>query len=230
MQKTFAVAIAFCLALVAGGALAAEEPAAIAERCAAAMEKADSFAVKGTMTYGIEGVLHVATDDALTAEVRIHPFKAHVLFAWKDWKMETYFQEPMEWPALPEDLRVEAAELADGAKVWRLSADFNLRGLVSDAGIEEAVQRVLGPSAGGVYPGYEPVTARVSAFVDVRDDTLRRVEIDLSDFLSDLLNRTMPTQPGMESEALVGRMTLALDLMDLNAAPDFEIPAEVQAR
>ena len=230
MKKSFAVAVALCLALAAGAAFAAEEPAAIAERCVAAMENIDSFAVKGTLAQGIEGLTSISVADVLSAQVFTHPFKARVLFAWKGWEMEAYAREPVEWPVLPEGLRAERARLADGKEAWRLSADVNLRDFVSDEDIEEAVGRALLPSARDVFPRYEPVPARIDAFVDAQQDLLLRVEIDLSAFLSDMLTRTSPSLPGMESEAMAGHMTLTLDLGDWNAVPDFEVPAEAMAR
>ena len=230
VKKSFAAAIALCLALSGSAAFAADEPAAIAERCAAAMEKIDSFAVKGTLAQGIEGLTSISTADVLSAQVFTNPFKAHVLFAWMGWEMEAYVREAAEWPALPEGLRAERARLADGKEAWRLSADIDLRDFVSDEDIEEAVGRVLLPSAREVFPRYEPVPARIDAFVDAQQDLLLRVEIDLSAFLSDMLTRTSPSLPGMEGEAMIGHMRLALDLGDWNAVPDFEVPAEDKAR
>ena len=127
-----------------------------------------------------------------------------------------------------EGLGIEGTEQIGGKEAWKMSAAINLREFVGQEEIEEAVGQVMGVPAMGIFPPYEPVPARIYAFVEGDTGHLLRMEIDLSQFASDMLTRLTPTQPGMTSAALVAEVKIALDFMDFDAVPDFEIPPEAK--
>jgi len=258
MKKTLAILVAFCLTFGLTTSLAAGSPAAVVERCTQVMGQAGSFAAKGTLTVGVEGLLNTAVYDALSAEVFLEPLKARLLFEAMGAKMEAYVEEAdgklylyaktgARWdtqilggedlllaefdPAvLAEGLQVEKTELQDGKKAWRLSADINLREWLDEADIEEMAGLALGLPAMGVFPPYEPVNLQIAAFVEVETGYLARVEIDLSQFASAILTMLTPSQPGMESEPLAAEIVISLGFFDWNAVKDFEIPAQAKAQ
>ncbi|MCL2811401.1 MAG: hypothetical protein FWD25_05875, partial [Clostridia bacterium] len=235
-----------------------DSPAAIVERCNQAMEQISSFAVKGTLAVGVEGLLNTAVYDAFSAKVFAEPLKAHVLFQAMGTRFEAYAQEldgklylyensGSRWDGqtlemglnaaeltelltLAEGLRAEKAEPVNGKEAWRLSADINLRQWMTEEDIDQAVGMALGPQAMGLFPPYEPVIISVAAFVEVETGYLARVEIDLSEFASRMLTLLTPNQPGMQSKPLVAEIKIGLDFMDWNNVADFEVPAEARAK
>lgn len=258
MRKTLAILMILCLAFGSTGALAADSPAAVMERCAQAMEQVGSFAAKGTLTVGVKGLVNSAVYDALSAEVFVEPLKVHILFEAMGAKIEAYAEEVdgklhlhaktgFVWdtqaldvaelfsaetgPVLPaEELHVERTQLADGREALRLSADIDLRQWLGEEEIQELIGQTMGVQAVGVYPPYEPVIVQIAAFVEVETGYLARVEIDLSQISSAVLTMLTPSQPGMESAPLEAEVKIGLDLFDWNTVADFEIPAEAKAQ
>ena len=258
MKKTIAILLTFCLAIGFTAALAADSPAAIVAHCNQAMEQINSFAVKGTLTVGVEGLLNTAVYDAFSAKVFAEPLKVHLFFEAMGTRFEAYAQEldgklylhqstgprwdtqvleaelsPVELAellTLAEDLRAENAGSVNGKEAWRLDADINLRQWMNEEDIEQAAGLVLGPQAMGLFPPYEPVIIAVAAYVEVETGYLMGLEIDLSLFASRMLTLLTPNQPGMESKPLAAEIKIGLDFSDWNTVADFEIPAELKVQ
>jgi len=93
MKKVFAVFLSLCLLLGAAFTAAADSPEAILARCADAMRQLNSFAVKGTLTTGVQGLISPITVDALSAQVFAEPFKAHVLANVMGYILGAYAEE-----------------------------------------------------------------------------------------------------------------------------------------
>jgi len=157
---------------------------------------------------------------------------------WNTQTLDVNFPPPAEldsealvaWLDSIEGLRIEGTEPVGDKEAWRLSATINLREFLDGEDLEEILGQAMGAPAMGIFPPYEPVPVQIGALVEGDTGRLLRVEIDLSRFVSGMLTRLTPTQPGMQSAALVAEMKFELDFSDFDAVPDFEIPAQVRVQ